>query len=109
MVQEAGEIEKPNTYRNVFKTIVHSHIEELLKQEEYEKAMKIELDKLDNEDTNIESGNDSSEESGEDDFRHLEDNTFLESDESGFGSENYIDDETNDEDNDDENHNDDED
>jgi hypothetical protein len=97
VVQEAGGIEKPDTYRNVFKTIVHSHIEELLKQEEYGKAMKIELGKLDDEDADTESGNDTSEEGGGDDFRHLEDNTFLESDESGFGSEDYTDDEADDE------------
>ncbi len=97
VVQEAGGIEKPDTYRDVFKTIVHSHIEELLKQE-------------DDEDTNTESGNDTSEEGGGDDFRHLEDNTFLESDESGFGSEDYTDDGTDDEeDSDDEDHSDDED
>jgi len=110
VVQEAKGIEKPNTYRNVFKTIVHSHIEELLKQEEYEKAMKIELSKLDNEDIDTKSGNDTSEKGGANDFRHLEDNTFLESDESGFGSEDYIDDEIDDEeDSDDEDHSDDED
>jgi len=81
---------------------VHSHIEELLKQEEYGKAMKIELGKRDDEDTDTESGNDSSE-GGGDGFRHLEDNTFLESDESGFGSEDYTDDENDDkEDSDDE-------
>lgn len=43
---EVGGIEKPGTYRDVFKTIAHSYIEELLKQEEYGKDMKIELGKL---------------------------------------------------------------
>ena len=110
VVQEAGGIEKPDIYRNIFKTIVHSHIEELLKQEEYGKAMKIELGKLNDEDTDTESGNDTSEEGGGGDFRHLKDNTFLESDESGLGSEDYTDDETDDEeDSDDEDHSDDED
>lgn len=85
---------------------MHSHIKKLLKQEKYKKIIKIELDKLDNKDINIESRNDSNEKSGENDFRHLKNNTFLESDKSGFGSENYIDDETNNENNDDKNHND---
>lgn len=58
----------------------------MLKQEEYGKDMKIEL-----------SGNDSSEEGGGDGFRYFEDNTFLESDESGCGSEDYTYDETDDE------------
>ncbi len=68
VMQEAGGREKPDTYRNVFKTIVHSHIEELLKQEEYGKDMKIELGKRDDEDTDTESGNDSSEDGGGDGF-----------------------------------------
>ena len=97
VMQEAGGREKPDTYRNVFKTIVYSHIEEQLKQEEYRKDMEIELGKLDNEDTDTESGNDSSEDGDGDSFRHSEDNTFLESDESGYGSEDYTDDETDDE------------
>jgi len=97
VVQEAGGREKPDTYRNVFKTIVHSHIEELLKQEDYGNDMKIELGKRDDRDTDTESGNDSSEDGDGDGFRHLEDNTFLESDESGYGSEDYTDDETDDE------------
>jgi len=97
VVQEAEEREKLDAYRNVFKTIVHSHIEGLLKQEEYRKDMKIELDKRDDKNTDTESGNDSSEDDGEDGFRHLEDNTFLESDESDYGSEDYTDDETDDE------------
>lgn len=73
---------------------MHSHIKELLKQEEYGKAIKIEVGKLDNKDTETESRNDTSKEGGRDDFRYLEDNTFLESDKSGFGSEDYIDNET---------------
>ena len=97
VVQEAEGRENPNTYRNIFKTIVHSHIEEMLKQEENGKDMKIELGKRDDEDTDTESGNDSSEEGGGDGFRYFEDNTFLESDESGCGSEDYTDDETDDE------------
>ncbi len=96
-MQEAGGREKPNTYRNVFKTIMHSHIKELLKQEDYGKDMKIELSKRDDRDTDTESRNDSSKDGDGDGFRHLEDNTFLESDESGYGSEDYTDDETNDE------------
>ena len=94
VVQEAGGRENPDTYRDVFKTIVHSHIEELLKQEEYGKDMKIEFGKRGDEDTDTESGNDSSEEGGGDGFRYFEDNTFLESDEGGCGSEDYTDDET---------------
>jgi len=100
-MQETREREKLNTYRNVFKTIVHSHIKKLLKQEEYEKDMKIELDKRDNKNTNIENKNDSNK--NENCFRHLKNNTFLKSDESEYKSENYTNDETNDEDNDDEN------
>jgi len=72
---------------------VHSHIEKLLKQEEYRKI--IELGKLDNKDIDIESGNNTSEKDGGDNFRHLKNNTFLESDKSGFESENYTDNETN--------------
>jgi len=97
VVQEAGGREKPNTYRNIFKMIVHSHIEKMLNQEEYGKDMKIELGKRDDEDTDTESRNDSSEKGGGDGFRYFEDNTFLESDESGCGSEDYTDDETDDE------------
>jgi len=97
VVEEAGGREKPDTYRNVFKTIVHSHIEEQLKQEEYGKDTKIVLGKRDDEDTDTDSGNDSSEDGGGDGFRHLGDNTFLESDESGYGSEDYTDDEIDDE------------
>ena len=109
VVQEAEGRENANIFRDVFKTIVHSHIEELLKQKEYGKTMKIKLGKLNHEDTDTESGNDCSE-GGGDDFRHLEDNTFLESDESGFGSEDYTDGETdNEEDSDDEDHSDNED
>jgi hypothetical protein len=81
---------------NFFRKIVESHIEELLKQEEYGKDMKIGLGKQD-EHTDTESGNDSSEEGGGDGFRNFEDDTFLESDESGYGSEDYTDDETDDE------------
>ncbi len=96
-MQKARKREKSNAYRNVFKTIVYSHIKKLLKQEKYEKDMKIELDKRDDKNINIKNKNDSNKNDGENDFRHLENNTFLESDESKYGSENYIDDETNDE------------
>ena len=99
VMQKAGGREKPDTYRNVFKTIVHSYIEELLKQEVHGKDMRIELDARDDEDIDIESGNDSSEEGDGDDFWYFEDKTFLESDESRLGSEDYMDDETDDEEN----------
>ena len=99
VVQEVGGREKPDTYRDVFKTTVHSHIVGLLKQEEYGKDVKIEHGKRDDEETDTESENDSSEDGGGDGLRHLDDNTFLESDESGYGSEDYIDDETDDEEN----------
>ena len=42
VVQVAGGREKPDIYREVFRTIVHSHIEEL-KREAYRKDMQIEL------------------------------------------------------------------
>ena len=103
VVQEVGGKENPDTYRDVFKTIVHSHAEELLEEEKYRKDIKIELGKRDDEDTDTESENDSSKDGDGDGFLHLEDNTFLEIDESGYGSEDYIDDETDDgEDSDDE-------
>jgi len=96
-MQKAKKKEKFNAYRNVFKTIVHSHIERLLKQEKYKKDMKIELDKRDNKNINIESRNDSNENDDKNDFRHLKNNTFLKSDESNYESEDYTNDETNDE------------
>jgi len=96
VVQEAEGRENPDIYRDVFRKIVESHIEELLKQEESGKDMKIELGKRD-EDTDTESGNDSSEDGGGDGFRDFEDNTFLESEECGYGSEDYTEDETDDE------------
>ena len=103
VVQEAGGREKPNTYQNIFNTIVQSHIVKMLKQGEYGKDIKIEFGKRDDKDTNTESRNDSSKEGGGNGFCHFEDNTFLESDESGCGSEDYTDDETDNEaDNDDE-------
>lgn len=58
---------------------MRSHIEELLKQEEYGKDTKFVLGKQDDEDTDTGSRNYSSEDGSEDGFRHLEDNTFLES------------------------------
>jgi hypothetical protein len=56
----------PDTYWDVFKTIVHFCIEKLLKQEEYRKDINIELDKWYDENINIESENDSSENSDKD-------------------------------------------
>ena len=88
VVQKAEGRESPDTYRDVFRTIMHSYVEELLKQEKYRKDIKIELGDDENGDT--ESENDSSEDGDG------EDNTLLESDESGYGSEDYIDDETDD-------------
>ena len=95
VMQEAGGREKP--YREIFTTIVHSHIEELLNQEEHGKDTNIELGKRD-EDNDTESGDNSSEEGCGGGFRHFEDKTFLESDGSGYGSEDYTDDETEDSD-----------
>ncbi len=97
VVQDAGGRERPDIFRSVFKNIVQSHIEELLKQEECRKDINIEFSKRDDEDTDTESGNDSSEDGGADGFRHFEDNTFLESEGSGYGSEDYTDDESDDE------------
>jgi len=68
----------------------------LLKREEFGKDIKIELGKRDK-NIDIESENDNSEDDGGDNFRDFEDNTFLESEESEYESENYIEDETNDE------------
>jgi len=83
VVQEAGGRGKPDTYRYVFKTIVHSHIEELMKQEHDGKDMRIELSERDDEVADTDTGNYSSEDGNGDGFRHLMDNTFLESNESG--------------------------
>ena len=69
--------------------IVESYIEGLLKQAERGKDINIEFRKQDNEDINTESEGDA--------FQHFEDNTFLESNESEYGSEDYTDDETDDE------------
>lgn len=97
-MQKAEERENVNIYRDVFKRIVKSHIEKLLKREEFEKDIKIKLDKRDeNIDIDIESRNDNSENDNENDFRYFENNTFLKSDESECESENYINDETDDE------------
>jgi len=111
VVQEAEGRENANIYRDVFKRIVESHIEELLKREEFRKDIKIELGKRDEDtDTDTESRNDSSEDGSGDGFRYFENNTFLESDESGCGSKDYTDGETdNEEDSDDEGDSDDED
>lgn len=97
VVEDAGGTEKPDVYRDVFKTIVESHIRGLLKQVELSKDRNIGFGKGDDEDTDTESGNDSSEDGGGDGFRHFEDNAFLESEESGDGSEDYTDDESDDE------------
>ncbi len=108
VMQDAEGREKLNIYRDVFQTIVQAHVEEQLKQEECREDMIFEHSKRDDEDTDTESGNDSSENGAEDGFQHFEDNTFVKSDESEFGSEDYADDENDDEeDSDDENQNDD--
>lgn len=46
MVQEAVRRETPDTYRDVFKTIVHSRVEELLKRRD-RKDIKIEINERD--------------------------------------------------------------
>ena len=108
VMQDAEGREKLNIYRDVFQTIVQAHVEEQLKQEECREDMIFEHSKRDDEDTDTESGNDSSENGVGDGFQHFEDNTFVKSDESEFGSEDYADDENDDEeDSDDENQNDD--
>ena len=96
-MQDAGGRGKLNIYRDVFQTIVQAHVEEQLKQEECREDMIFEHSKRDDEDTDIESGNDSSEDGAGDGFQHFEDNTFVKSDESESGSENYADDENDDE------------
>jgi len=93
VVQEAEGRENPDIYRDIFRKIVESHIAKLLKQEEYGKDMKIGFGKQDK-DTDTKSRNDSNKEDSRDGFQHFEDDTFLESDESGCGSEDYTDDET---------------
>jgi len=108
VMQDAEEREKLNIYRDVFQTIVQVHVEEQLKQEECREDMIFEHSKRDDENIDTESGNDSSENGAGDGFQHFEDNTFVKSDESEFGSEDYADDENDDEeDSDDENQNDD--
>ncbi len=92
VVQDVGGRGKPNIYRDVFQTIVQAHIEEDNKEGD--------------EDTDTESGNDS-EDGAADGSQRIED-TFVESDESESGSEDYTDDEDDDEeDSDDEYQNDD--
>lgn len=93
-MQKAG---KPDTYRYVFETIVHSHIEEFMKQEHDGKDMKIELSQRDDEIVDIDIRNDSNEDDDENGFRHLMNNTFLKSDENEYESEDYTDDKTNNE------------
>ena len=91
VVQETGWRENPDTYRDIFKIIIYSYIEDLLKWEEYGKDMKIELGKRDNKDTDTESRNNSNEDSNGDSFRYFEDNIFLESNKSRYRSKDYID------------------
>lgn len=68
---------------------MESHIRGLLDQEERSKDIEFKFGKGD-EDDNTESGGDG--------FGHFEDNTCMESIESGYGSEDYTDDDTDDED-----------
>lgn len=101
VMQDAGGRGKPNIYRDVFQTIVQSHVEEQLEQEE---CREDEHSKRDEKDSDTESRNDSNEDSARNGFHHFEDNIFVESDKSGFGSEDYADEENDDEeDSDDEN------
>ena len=105
VVRETGWRRKPNTYRDVFKTIVHSHVEEL-KRKEQKRNMSIERG---DEGTDTDSESDSTVDTGGDGFRDFEDETPLESDESGYGSEDYTDNGTeDDEDSDDKDQEDDE-
>ena len=91
VVQKVGGTGSPDIYQDVFKRIIYSYIEEPLRQEE-DKGF--ELGKRN--DAGIESWNGSSEDG--DNVRRLEDDyTFLESVENSWGSEDYIDDETDDE------------
>ena len=107
-MQNAKKREKFNIYRDVFQTIVQAHVEKQLKQEECRKDMIFEHSKRDDENIDIESGNDSSENGVENGFQHFENNIFVKSDESESESENYADDENDDEkDSDDKNQNDD--
>lgn len=89
VVQDAGGRGKPNFYQVVFQKIVQAHVEEQPKQEEYRERMIFEHNKRDEEDTDTERGNDGSEDGTGDGFQHFEDNTFVGSDESEFGSEDY--------------------
>lgn len=43
IVEDAGGRENPNTYRDLFRTIMPLYIEELLEQGEYRKDIKIEF------------------------------------------------------------------
>lgn len=95
-MQKTEERENINIYRNVFRKIVESHTKKLLKREEFEKVIKIELDKRDDKNTDIENKNDSRKHDDENNFRHLKNNTFLKNDESEYESENYTDDESDD-------------
>ena len=97
VVEKAEGSEEPKIYRDVFKAIVRSYVKGLLEQEEYRKDTKIESKKRDSEESDTESENDSNKDGGGDGFQHLEDDDLSESDESGCGSEDYIDDETDDE------------
>lgn len=66
----------------------------MLKRKKSGKAIKIEFGKRDK-DTDTESGNNNNKDGNGDGFRDFKDNIFLESDKSGFKSEDYINDETN--------------
>lgn len=90
MMQKTKEKENLDIYRDIFKTIVHFYIEKILKQKKYEKNMKIELNKRDNENINIENENNNNEKNNENDFWYFENNIFLKNDESECESENYI-------------------
>lgn len=97
VMQNAEERERLDIFRSVFKNIVQFHIEKLLKQEECRKDINIEFSKRDDENIDIESENDSSENDDANDFRHFKNNIFLKSEESEYESENYTDDESDDE------------
>ena len=101
--QDSGVRESSDTYRYFFETIVHPYVEQLLKQEEYKREMTVEFGDRDYEDTSAESESNSSEGGVEDGSQHFEDNISLDSNDSGIGSGDYIDDGTEDETEDDEN------
>lgn len=73
IVRDVGGRKKPDVYRDVFKMIMESHIEELLNQGEHREDVKIEFGKRDNEDSDTEGEG----------FGHSEDDSCFENDESG--------------------------